>query len=348
MKLLFFISSLEDGGAQRVVSILSNKFVERGFEVEILKYYKGIDLYPLDNKVKVKSVEENTNTSNVLRNLKFIRSEFKDCDCILSFLAPFNMMAICANIFNKTPMIVADRNDPNKIPRNKFIRILRNILYKFSDRIVVQTSKNQEYFKSNTEVIYNPVVLNEYRGIALKTGKEKIMVSAARLEKQKNLEMLIDAFHIFHQKHGDYKLIIYGEGTHRETLERKIEELGMKDFILLPGVSNKLFDEISKAELFVLSSNYEGMPNALIEAMCLGLPCISTRVSGATDLIIDGVNGLLVDVGDTKDLTNKITKLIEDKEYAYKLANKAIEINDILDSNVICDKWLEMIYDVVK
>lgn len=348
MKLLFFISSLEDGGAQRVVSILSNKFVERNFEVEVLKYYKGINLYPLDSKVKAKSVEENTNTSNVLRNLKFIRSEFKDCDCILSFLAPFNMMAICANIFNKTPIIVADRNDPNKIPRNKFIRILRNILYKLADRIVVQTSKNQEYFKSNTEVIYNPVVLNEYRGIALKTKKEKIIVSAARLEKQKNLEMLIDAFHIFHQNYDDYKLIIYGEGTYRETLKRKIEGLGMKDSILLPGVSNKLFDEISKAELFVLSSNYEGMPNALIEAMCLGLPCISTKVSGATDLIQDGVNGLLVDVGDTNDLTNKITKLIEDKEYAYKLANKAIEINDILDSNVICDKWLETINDVVK
>ena len=82
--------------------------------------------------------------------------------------------------------------------------------------------------------------------------------------------------------------------------------------------------------------------------MCLGLPCISTKVSGATDLIQDGVNGLLVDVGDTNDLTNKITKLIEDKEYAYKLANKAIEINDILDSDVICDKWLEMINNVVK
>ena len=206
----------------------------------------------------------------------------------------------------------------------------------------------QQYFKSNTEVIYNPVVLNEYRGIALKTDKEKIIVSAARLEKQKNLEMLIDAFNIFHQNHKDYKLIIYGEGTYRENLERKIEELEMKDNIFLPGVSNKLFDEVSKAELFVLSSNYEGMPNALIEAMCLGLPCISTKVSGATDLIQDGVNGLLVDVGDTKDLTNKITRLIEDKEYAYKLANKAIEINDILDSNVICDKWLETINDVVK
>ncbi len=348
MKLLFFISSLEDGGAQRVVSILSNKFVERGFEVEILKYYKGINLYPLDKRVNVKSVEENTNTSKIFKNLKFIRNEFKEYDCILSFLAPFNMMAICANIFNKTPIIVADRNDPNKIPKNKFIRILRNVLYKLSDRIVVQTNKNKGYFKSNTEVIYNPVVLDDYRGIALSMNKEQIIVSAARLEKQKNLEMLIDAFSVFHQNHEDYKLIIYGEGTYRNTLEKKIEELEMKDFILLPGVSNKLFDEISKAELFVLSSNYEGMPNALIEAMCLGLPCISTKVSGATDLIKDGINGLLVDVGDTNDLINKITRLIDDKEYAYKLANKAIAINDILDSDVICDKWLEIIHDVVK
>ena len=352
MKILFFIGALSEGGAERVISILANNLV-RDFDVEILKYYNSDNFYNIEKKVKITSVEENTNSKNKILNIKWVREYFKNnADLIISFLAVFNMYALVANICNDIPVIVADRNDPRYIPKNKILRFIRNRLYRKANAVVLQTKSNKEYFDSliqkKSYVIYNPINMNSFVGKALNTSKEKIIVSVGRLEVQKNQIMLIEAFNEIRKKYDDYKLIIYGEGPYRKQLEDKINELNLSSYVLLPGNKKNIFDEISKAELFVLSSNYEGMPNALIEAMCLGLPCISTRVSGATDLIQDGVNGLLVDVGDTNDLTSKITRLIDDKEYAYKLANKAIEIIDILDVNVICDKWLEMINNVVK
>ena len=352
MKILFFIGALSEGGAERVISILANNLV-RDFDVEILKYYNSDNFYNIDKKVKITSVEENTNSKNKILNIKWVREYFKNnADLIISFLAVFNMYALVANIGNNIPVIVADRNDPRYIPKNRILRFIRDRLYRKANAVVLQTKSNKEYFdnliQKKSYVIYNPINMNSFVGKAFNTNKEKIIVSVGRLEVQKNQIMLIDAFNEIRKKYDDYKLIIYGEGPYRKQLEDKINELNLSSYVLLPGNKKNIFDEISKAELFVLSSNYEGMPNALIEAMCLGLPCISTKVSGATDLIQDGVNGLLVDVGDTNDLTNKITKLIEDKEYAYKLANKATEINNILDSDVICDKWLEMINNVVK
>ena len=213
------------------------------------------------------TLTENTGTTNTVRNLGFIHKEFKKYDVVLSFLAPFNMIALVANLFNKTPIIVADRNDPSKVPSNKYVRFVRDLLYKLADRIVVQTKHNQAYFKKNTDVIYNPVVMDDFKGMALRVNKEKLIVSSARLEKQKNQEMLIDAFGAFHKSHPEYKLRIYGEGSYRENLEEKIDKLGLKDCILLPGVTKDIFNKIAAAELFVLTSNYEGMPNALIEAM---------------------------------------------------------------------------------
>ena len=343
MKILFFVSSMEDGGAQRVISILSDKLTERGFSVSILKYFKTVDLFNLNDKVKTYSVEENTGTTNTVRNLGFIHKEFKKYDVVLSFLAPFNMIALVANLFNKTPIIVADRNDPSKVPSNKYVRFVRDLLYKLADRIVVQTKHNQAYFKKNTDVIYNPVVMDDFKGMALRVNKEKLIVSSARLEKQKNQEMLIDSFDVFHKNHPEYKLVIYGEGSYRKNLEEKIDKLGLNGCILLPGVTKDIFNKIATAELFVLTSNYEGMPNALIEAMCLGLPVISTKVSGATDLIRHMENGMLVDLNDVESLSKYMEELIENKELAVRLGNEAVKLNDLLNANRITDEWVRVI-----
>lgn len=347
-KILFFVSSMEDGGAQRVISILSNKLSERGFSVSILKYFDTVNLFELDNRISVFSVEGSTGSISTVKNLGYIHKVFKDYDVVISFLAPFNMIALVANLFNRTPLIVADRNDPSKVPANRYVRFLRDQLYKLADRIIVQTKNNQSYFKKNTEVIYNPVMLNDLKGSALRTKKDKLIVSSARLEKQKNQDMLIEAFGVFHKIHPEYKLVIYGEGSYRKELEEKINELGLSKYVSLPGVTKDIFNKISRAELFVLTSNYEGMPNALIEAMCLGLPVISTRVSGATDLIEDMVNGVIIDVNDVKGLLNSMIKLTDSEDLRKSLSNQAIKVADMLNSNKICDLWEKSIDSVLK
>lgn len=348
---IFFIGTLCNGGAERVVSILAGYMAKQGMDVEILTYYDKPVSYELDGRVKLTAVETMTGSDNKIKNLLAIRKYFrKNAKIVISFLAPFNIMAIAANLGNGVPMIVADRNDPTKVPSNPVVRKVRDLLYCFATGVVVQTQKNKAYFSQTVQkksrVIYNPIDLKENAGIALKTEKEKVIVTAGRLMPQKNQKMMIYAFASVHQKHPDYKLVIYGEGPSRQELEALIKELGMEESVLLPGNISDIHDHLKIAEIFVLSSDYEGMPNALIEAMCLGLPSISTKVSGATDLIQDHENGILTDLNSKMQLEKAMLELIENKELAEKLAVNAAKMNEKLEVSKIMQQWSDLIQEL--
>lgn len=346
-KTVFFVSSLGDGGAQRVISILSKKMAMRNMEVEIVTYYDIPMVYDICTKVKVTCVEKCTGKKDVFHNLLWLRRYFKEnAKIVLSFLAPFNMIALVAVMGTKVPIIVADRNDPAKVPGNFVVRLARDLLYGLADQVVVQTEANKAYFKqlqNKTRVIYNPVDLKEYTGIALNSKKEKLIVTAGRLLPQKNQKMLINAFGKVSEKFPEYKMVIYGEGSYRNELENYVSEIGLKDKVLMPGSVKDLYDRIKAAEIFVLSSDYEGMPNALIEAMCLGLPCISTKVSGATDLILNGENGILVNVGSEEELAEAMKKMISDGNIRNRMAEKAVELTQRLLPDEILEQWLDIV-----
>ena len=148
----------------------------------------------------------------------------------------------------------------------------------------------------------------------------------------------------------DYKLVIYGDGELRDSLTEFIRKLNIEDKVELPGFVNNINESISKASMFVLSSNVEGIPNALIEAMSLGLPCVSTRCAGggAEFLIEDGVNGLLAPVNDVNALAGAMERVLSDKEFANKLGNNAIKLREKFASEVIYGKWLNVIESVIK
>lgn len=345
---IFFIGTLCNGGAERVVSILAGYMAKQGLDVEILTYYDKPVSYVLNPKVKHTVVEKMTGTGNKLSNFFAVRKYFKEnAKVVLSFLAPFNIMAIAANMGNGVPIIVADRNDPTKVPSNQWLRAARDILYRFATGIVVQTQKNKTYFskvvQKKTKVIYNPVDLKENAGIALKCKKEKKIVTAGRLMPQKNQKMMIQAFANVLKKHPDYKLLIYGEGPEKRELENLCIQLGVEKKVLLPGNVTDIHEQMKDAEIFVLSSDYEGMPNALIEAMCLGLPVISTKVSGATDLVIDHENGILIEIDHQEQLEKAMLELIENKELEEKLARNAIKLNENLEVSKIMRQWTDLI-----
>lgn len=344
-KVTFFIGTLGNGGAERVISILANHLSKMGMSVEIVLYYDSEPFYTINPDVKIVYVERETGSKNILKNTLWIRRYFKNnADIVVSFLAQFNMLAITALFATRIPIVVADRNDPRHMPKQKILRIARNILYHFADTIVVQTEYNKAYFSSAVQkkcrIIYNPVDLQDKKGLALRTEKKRKIVSVARLMQQKNQLMLINAFAHIREEYPDYTLTIYGEGPFRAELERRIAELGIENSVLLPGRKQDVFDLIADADLFVLSSDFEGMPNVLIEAMCLGLPVISTRVSGATDLIQHGKNGLLSDVGNTEQLIIAMRKMLSDEKLRISCANRALDINDRLEINNIIDQWL--------
>lgn len=347
-KHLFFIGTLTNGGAERVVSILSGKMAEQGMNVEILTYYDMPVFYQVHPDVKITCVEKETGTKSKGKNFLWVRKYFKEhADVLISFLAPFNIFALVCNLGTGTPIIVADRNDPTKIPSNTLVRKVRDFLYRFADGIVVQTKKNQSYFckqvQKKSVVIYNPINLGDKAGSALQTAKAKKIVSVGRLMAQKNQKMLFATFKNVSEKYPDYQLVIYGEGPMREELEAYAKELGIEKNISLPGSVSDVHDRIKDAEVFVLSSDYEGMPNALIEAMCLGLPVISTKVSGATDLIKNHENGLLTELDNQKELEAAMMELIENPILEEKLAKNATQLNDSLELSKIMNQWIHFI-----
>lgn len=348
---LFFIGTLCNGGAERVVSILASHMAKKGMPVEVLTYYDRPVSYELDPNVKLTALETMTGSKNRFKNLIELRKYFrKNAKVVISFLAPFNMMSVAANLGNKIPLIVADRNDPAKVPSNSYVRKLRDISYRFADGVVVQTQKNKAYFSETVQkkshVIYNPIDLREKAGIALEIEKKKKIVTAGRLMPQKNQKMMIRAFAETLKVCPDYELFIYGEGPSREELEALVHELGLEEKVKLPGNVTDIHERIQDAEFFVLSSKFEGMPNALIEAMCLGLSVISTKVSGATDLIKDHENGLLTENNDQAAMTKAMLEFMQNKELCRSCAKKAVQLNDDLEIGRIMGQWIEFIEEI--
>ena len=337
-----------EGGAERVISILSRKMHEQGFDVQILLYYDRKIFYEIGSDVKITVVQKENSSSNILKNLLWMRSFFKaNADVIISFLAPFNIIALVAHMGLRSTIIVADRSDPRFAPVSPAIRRLRDFLYRFSDGVVLQSTRNRNYFSKaiwrKSVIISNPIDLGEKAGMGLITKKQHEIVSVGRLIPLKNQAMLLRAFASISTDFPEHCLTIYGEGSERESLEKLAGELGIKGRVNLPGSVKDVYDRIACSELFVLTSNYEGMPNALIEAMCIGLPCISTNVSGAADLIVSGESGEIIEVGDTEALIHQMRYLLSDQGKRDRYARNAVELNAKLEVNKIVKDWISFI-----
>lgn len=358
MKNLFICcGNLKAGGAERVISILANKFVAIGINVNLYTWYNTDVFYQIDERVKIFQIPKESNKSNFWGQMKWFRNEVKQKspEVILSFLAPFNILTVFSLIGLKIPVLVAERNDPLFVSptKNGFWKIVRNFAYWLADGVLVQTDVNKNHFpwyiRKKSTVIYNPVTFSKERiGYALIQRKRKEIVSVTRLEKQKNVEMLIDAFSKFHKSHPEYILTVYGEGEERVVLEKKIEDMSLGNSVFLPGRRKNVHELIVGAEVFAMASNFEGMSNSLIEAMCLGLPCISTKVSGATDLIENGKNGLLIDVGDTEGLYRALCLLVENLEFGRLIGKVASKLYKTLNVDIISDQWLDYIKSHIK
>ncbi|MGR5577819.1 glycosyltransferase [Bacteroides thetaiotaomicron] len=350
MKLLVSDATFGPGGAERVLSILSKSFADNYETVIYITWIDVPDFYVIDDRVKRVCIEKECGSTNLIKKMLWFRRYVQQLrpDLVLSFLTPYNVIVSLSLTGVNVAIVVAERNDPNYVWNSFIKRNIRKIAYQKPKGILVQTEKNKVYFKddfgSKIFIIFNPIIMDEnYRGKALKTEKKNRIVSVSRLMKQKNQNMLLRAFKFFHDSHSDYTLTIYGKGSYRSEVEKLIASYELQDFVELPGATENIWDQIADAKCFVLSSWYEGMPNGLLEALCLGLPCISTKVSGATDLIQHGKNGYLVDLDNSKELAKYMSILVENPEFQISIGQKATQIYELLKVDVISQQWINYI-----
>lgn len=354
LKIAICIPSLGSGGAERVTSILANKLVEHGYDVSIVMLTCLRCVYQLSDKVKIQSLDCDGDSDmpfikRFVIRLKKIRGAIKAIspDVVISFMSETNIDVCLALSGIKIPVIVSERNDPAVDPSSKIKQLMRKIAYLKPRGFVFQTPDAKSYFskriQKKSEIILNPLLgtlPESHQG-----EREKRIVAVGRLNKQKNFPMLIDAFSKFATVHPEYVLEIYGEGLLEEKIKNYITDKNLDGKVLLKGFCSDVHERINSAAMFVMSSDFEGMPNALLEAMAVGLPCISTDCpcGGPRMLIENGENGLLVPIGDSAKLTEAMTYMAENPDVAKCMAHKATLVKERADVNAITEKWIEMI-----
>lgn len=348
-KLVILIGTLRSGGAERVVSEVSAMYANYFKEVIVLTYYDTEVFYKFDSRVRLECVERQTKSRSMLKNILWIRrfAKAEHPDMFLSFLLRFNILSIWALMFLSTPVAVCERSDPQWVS-TRWLRWMRNFSYRFCKRIQVQTAAGKTCFPLAVQdkilVIPNPNHISvAERNMCLEQVKEKRIVTVGRLIPVKNHKLLIDAFSIVSKEFPDYTLDFYGDGELKTELLKIATEQGLEKKVIFHGNVNDVPQQIASAQMFVLSSDIEGMPNALMEAMALGLPCVATDVSGVRDIIEDGENGFIVPVGDKMAMADRMRKLIESEDLRKTFTEKSASVLSKFDEEQIFKLWVELV-----
>ena len=312
-RIAFILGSMGRGGAERVISILSRSYAERGYETDIIVLLSntlGYDLHPT-----TRLIDFSGNTSSRIKRLPYWIKSLKKYvkenkpDVIVSFAARINVIVL-NSVGKKARIVVSERNDPRYDGRGKLVDFLTKHQYGKADSVVFQTERAKEYFPNlkNGVIIPNPISVQCEAG----EPKEGKIVTVGRLTPQKNQRLLIEAFSDIAAEFPSASLDIYGAGELEDNLRGLAEQLGLSGRVVLHGNSKNVHECIKDASVFCLSSDYEGLSNAFLEAMMMGIPCVCTKCAGADEYIKDGENGLLVDVGDRAGLANALRELLSD------------------------------------
>lgn len=352
MKIALYISGMKYGGTERKVGNIANYLAADGYDVLMVNVRIEDGEYPLDSRIRRVICEpaKEELTSNRIHNFSLRFKKLRQIwieekpDVILSYIGKTNMMTILTSRGLKIPVAVGLAGTPTEEYYTPFLRICAKLLFAHADAVVLQTKQSESFFPrrvlKKSIIMKNPMApefdVDRYEG-----ERDKTIVSVGRIDANKNHELVINAFSKVADAYPAYKLIIYGEGDLRESLIDKVNKMGMAERILLPGRTQNVADTIKKAGVFVLTSNTEGSPNALIEAMMLGLPVISTDCpcGGPAELITNGSNGLLISVGDEKMMQDCLQKLLGDLHFADQIGRAASETRAIYSPKIVMKRW---------
>lgn len=345
MHIIFVTASMAGGGSERVIAALSEQFIRWEHSVTILMTASDEIAYSLNEGIQVMSLGVRTGGSICKRigRITALRKYFKmhKNSLVISFGTETNLFSVMAAFGLKQRMILSERNDPNQCT---FVR-LRNFIYYFGKAFVFQTEDAAKCFSPRVQrrgcVIPNPVL--QMLPEPFTGDREKTVVAVGRLTAQKNHVLLLRAFSDFVQTEPEYRLILYGKGELEEELREVAKELGICDNVIFAGFKNPVLEYINRSGMYVLSSDYEGISNSLVEAMAIGLPVISTDcpIGGSRLCIEDGENGLLVPMNDKDKLCEAMLKVASDWEFAEKLSHNATQIRRRFAVEKIARMWLD-------
>ena len=354
--LMFYINSLHKGGAQRVMLQLAERFAQAGYRSILVSSFTENNEYPVpDNMERISIEKERLQQGRLKSNLHRISALRKLCreykpEALIAFMAEPNFRAVIAAAGLPVKTIVSVRNSPDKEYAGRLFGFVGKYILPLADGCVFQTEDARSWFpeklQNKSEIIMNQVSRSFFD--EPEAPEKKDIYAVGRLNHQKNFPMLIKAYAALADCSD--RLIIHGEGEKRGELEALIKELGLEGRVLLPGLSSNVARDIKGAKIFVLPSDFEGMPNALLEAMALGLCCISTDCpcGGPRAVIEDGVNGCLVPVGDENALRETLEKLLADAALRRSMGEKARKSAEKFSPDEIFSQWQNYVESIIE
>ena len=364
MNIAFIFGSMSRGGAERVIASLANSFCAQGDKIAIITMDNSVSGYPLDDRVQHIRLNLAGKSKNKLqglwRNLRITKELRKviqqgGYESVVTFeLRQALLLQYAFPFGRKFKIITSERANPNmrklgKLEKWQYDKMLPNV-----DGFIFQTERVSmcycEKLRKIGTVIHNgvfpeilPETIPEFNNL-----RHKDICAVGRLAHQKGYDILLEAFCKFRKEHPDYHLHIYGKGQLQQKIEAQIETLGLCDSVTLHGSMPDVMFQVADMGMFVLPSRFEGMPNALMEAMACGLPCISADCDfGPGELIEDHENGILVPVEDAEKLAAAMEEVADNQELAEKLSQNAQQIRKTHNGEKIAVMYRQYIEKVV-
>lgn len=350
-KVVFIVPCLRSGGAERVMVVLANSLVAKGYKTEFLFTMDDITSYELNKKV---GISINNSKRNPLGQIKFIRDYMKKNKnaVYISFFTYQNMYSLIARFFLPVKVVVSERNDPRKtLYGRRFLEQLRAFLYSKAYKVVFQTEEAKQCFSRKVQrksvIICNP--LSPELPEVFEGNRQKRIVAVARLNKQKNLPMLICGATSFLREKSEVCLEIYGEGDLRDPdvkgdLMKLASQNMISNQVRFMGFVQNVTERIKTASVYASTSNYEGISNSMLEALAMGIPCICTDcpVGGARMFIKNGINGYLIPVGDDMAFGAALEKAYGNSKLAESSKKEAYRLRSELSIDKITTQWLAL------
>ena len=359
MKIALVIASLGDGGAERVMSLLANCWVDRGDDVTLITLESTrIDAYALDprvTRIALGLVEDSSGMLRALANnwrrLAALRRALRasGASVMLSFTDNTNVLAVWSVLDLPIRCVISERTDPGKHPIGRTWEFLRRVSYPMADALVVQTERLLPWARrvmlgrACVHAIPNP--LRSMRSVvpastdAPGVPSEPMVVALGRLWEEKGYDLLIRAFARVASEFPRWTLTIIGEGPERESLTALARMLKIADRLSLPGWMPVPEEILARAAIFVMSSRYEGFSNAMLEAMGAGLPVISTACGGSEEMITQGTNGLVVPVDDVEQLADAMRRLMHDDALRQRMGRSALAASQHYAPRSVLPRW---------
>jgi len=362
MRVAIIITSLHSGGAERVTAHLANAWAALGWEISVITLArKELDFYQLhtdidrlaldlsgDSRGLIEAVQANVRRVVALRcALRAFRP-----DTVVAMMTSAGVLATLATRGLNCRVIVSERIYPPLYPLGWIWNLLRRVAYRRACRVVMLTREGLNWLEKEIPgakgaVIPNPAIyplpLGEpvLRPVQILASERKLLLAVGRLDEGKQFDCLLDAFATLAIRHPSWDLVILGEGPERAGLEQQIAALGLQRRASLPGRAGNMGDWYGRADLYVMSSRFEGFPNTLTEAMAHGCAAVSYDCdTGPRDLIRHEVDGLLVaPVGDVPALTEALDRLMGDEGERTRMASRALEVRERYSMEKIIAMW---------